>query len=364
MYIPRIVLLVITVLCVTLSIVFSSSADIASVKIKEKINQIHQLETALGDMGDLSKMLNAASNREIGVPDINSNYYAERIGRENPELALLEMTKRTFGLKLAHALDKLAGELVGEVAVEDRVAQADLLLDLADWLKSEKSYGNYLLTARCENLAIVPMAYLGADLDFSMERVEVMKKRLMSHAEAREFRKAVLNSEAPEPFIGNLSGSESEQDRQLQYYWAQGWNRMLTWQKAHGLHALDADRSKLPEPLAYFVEERLKEPFTTVNNWEVNRHSSALVNGARDMNLRNLESFLKFRKHVDAFPTKPPSWWEPNGRYSAIEAAFKDAWEPFRMTHGVPYQTAAQVYSQVMSGEYMDWESYQIRDAK
>ena len=325
------------------------------VRVNVEMEQIQQLNTALAK-GGIAAMLDIASRESIAAPKINSKYYAERITKQESALAPLEQAKRAFGLRVAQSLDEVAAELQKPASSERRAEQAKQLLDLAQWLKAEKGYGNYILVIRCENLSAVPLAYLVADLSFPMEKITTLFNRIMPSADERAFRKVVLNSEAPKPFIGNLVGTESAQDEQMQRCWGRQWGKLREWLVEHKL-VEETNRDALPDELAFFVEEPEAKPFTTTRNWEVNRHST-LVNGLRDKELDNLAIFAKYRELVGWFPTEPPKWWKPGDPvFTKTRAAFEDAWSPYLEKYGPLYGTAARVYEQVKSGTFMDWET-------
>jgi hypothetical protein len=194
-------------------------------RIREETERIHRLDEALSRAG-IAEMLEMASKEQIGAPMINSKYYAERISRQEPALAPLEQAKRHFGLNVAHAIEEVANEFRNKSTSEHGYERASDLLDLVRWLKSEKGYGNYCLVTRCENVAAVPLAYLTVDLAFPIAKITALRDRIMSRDDERAFRKTVLNTEAPTPFIGELTGSQSEQDEQMQIAWSKGWHAM------------------------------------------------------------------------------------------------------------------------------------------
>lgn len=353
--------MILALLVVLLPSVLMAASDPA--KIKEEMERIHQLDAAL-TKGGIPEMLDIASDKGIGAPKINSKYYAELIARQEPALAPLEQAKRTFGLNVARRLDEMAAELQRQSTSELRAEQAAQLLDLATWFETEKGYGNYFLVIRCENLAAVPLAYLTADLGFPMEKITALRNRVMPKDEEREFRKTVLNSEAPSPFIGELTGSQSERDEQMQIAWSKGWHAMSDWFQARNININHWKRSDLPESLAFFLDESPKGPKTTVESWNMDRHAG-LVNGFRDVSFQNLEGFMKYRELVGKFPTEPPAWWKPDDKLlSATDAAFMNAWEPFRREHGPQYGPAALVYGEVSSGTFIDGETRIRNQAK
>jgi len=333
-------------------------AEIDTAKIKVEIQRIEHLATAL-NKGGIAELLETASRESIAVPMINSKYFAERIVKKEPALAPLEKVKRSFGYKLAQALDGVATNVQQKATSDVRVRQAEQLLNLGAWLKTEVGYGNYLLFARCESLTAVPLAYLIADLSFPLEKIAALRNRITTPSGEREFRRTVLNREAPKPFIDPLVGTDSEQDDQMQMASYKQWNIMVDWFEAHKVTRGNWKRSALPDDMAFFLDESLSGTRTTVESWDEDRHSSAMVNSCRDNNVEQIDCFFTYRQLVGKFPTTPPKWWKPDDLlHSKIEAAFMDAMELYRRKYGAIYGIAARIYVQVNDGTFMDWESH------
>ena len=109
-----------------------------------------------------------------------------------------------------------------------------------------------------------------------------------------------------------------------------------------------------------------------------------MVGGARGVNIRHVQAFLLFREKVGHFPTKPVFTEEQikrrekfiaeeakrgvligrleDGFNSPVTAAFCLAWEPYRSEYGPIYDTAALVYEQVKSGQFLDEDSRYFQD--
>lgn len=324
-------------------------------KIAEETERIRRLDTSLGS--GISGLLDMVTHESIAAPKINSNYYAEQIAKQEPALIQLEQAKRAFGFKVAQTLDGVAAESHRQTTSDQRAKQATRLLDLADWFKARKGYGNYILVTRCENLAAVPLGYLTADLTFPMEKITTLRKRITLRQEEREFRRTVLNSEAPKPFIAALTGTQSQQDDQMQMAWGNQWHAMADWFKARNVNIDKWRRIDLPEELAFFLDESPNGPKKTSGSWEFDLHAS-LANGFRDKNIENVDAFAKYRELVGKFPTEPPKWWKADDKlYSKTKAAFENAWLPYEEANGPIFGVAVIVYEQVTTGALMDSES-------
>lgn len=338
------------------------AADTA--QIDAEMKRIEALTRAL-DSGGAAGVLAVA----LPAPLIRSFYYAEKLAEIKPERRVVEQAKREFGFKLAVELDETAALLQKRADSAERVRQAGLLFDLAAWLRTAQGYGNYVLFSRCESLATVPLAYLTADLDYPLDKVAELRRRILPATDERAFRVAVLNDEAPKPFIGPLLGNESEQDEQIQIAWNTRWNDMRTLFKSRELPISQWKRSALPEELKFFLDdEQAPQLLTTVNLWNLKRHNT-LIFGHRDTQVRNIDEFMLFREKVGSFPTQPPHWWKPsadNSADTALRAAFQEASKHLRRENGqvFGYSMPAIVYQQVQEGGFMDRETQYINSAR
>lgn len=335
-----------------------SGADTA--QIDAEMKRIKTLTREL-DNGGAAGVLAAA----LPAPLIHSPYHAARLAKLEPERRAVEQAKRDFGFKLAVVLNETAALLQQRADSAERVKQAGLLLDLAAWLRTAQGYGNYVLFSRCESLATVPLAYLTADLDYPLDKVAELRRRILPSVDERAFRVAVLNDEAPAPFIGSLRGSESEQDEQIQIAWSIKWNEMRSWFKTHEIKRQEQTRERLPEHLAFFfTDEHKASPFTTVNNWDNNRYQG-VVFGMRDMQVQNVDMFMLYREKAGTFPTQPPSWWKPTDKlYTAREAAFEHAWRPYEKEYGPIFQGAAIALEAVTGGRFWDRDTQYTKNAE
>jgi len=343
-------------LCTVLTpVMFWAATD--TTKIKAEMERIEHLNAAL-NKGGIAELLETVSRESMAAPLINSKYFAESIAKKEPALAPLEKAKRAFGYKVAQALDGVATNVQKKASSDERVLQAEQLFNLVAWLKTEKGYGNYILIARCDCLSVVPLAYLIADLTFPLEKVAVLRSRIAPPSEECEYRRTVLNREAPKSFIDPLVGTDSDQDDQMEICWNKQLYVVAKWFESRNVNIINRKRSDLPDDMVFFFDGELFGTTTTVGTWDMDLHSLTLVYGTRDKNIEHIDYFFKYRQLVGKFPTTPPKWWKSGGKYTAIEAAFESAWLPFEGKNGPIFDTAALVYEQVTTGTFMDWESH------
>jgi hypothetical protein len=352
--------------------------------IEVESEQIRVFTRALEAEG-LGAVLTVARTNGWRAPLIHSKYWVDRFVKQNPNEIKLERAIRGFGRDLALALDAEAKRLQTPLSSTDRIQAARLLFDLSDWLKEAKGYGNFFLTTRCQDLALVPVAYVIADLDFPLDEAETLVSRFLPEDEDREFRAAVLDGEAPKKFVGTLRDGRLDKDTQLEQKWGRGYVAVEKWYKEKRIQGRMEDpqvREQAPDELAFFLDDDYQQPKTTSAYWDKKLHC-ALV-GVRYGNIWLVRDFLLFREKVGRFPTKPVFSKEQlefrekeiaeaakrdvrigrfeEGYESLLEAAFAQEWEPYRSQYGALYGTAARVYERVKSGKFLDYDSEQFQD--
>jgi hypothetical protein len=324
-----------------------------------ELSRVAKLDEALTQQGVLA-LPHWAEQNSIPVPPINSQLYSDKLVRLNPqdpETKTLEANKRSFGKRLALALDDIGIAYLSAAPSSVRKAQAEGLFSLSRWLRSSEGYGNYWLAARSENLAIVPLAYLACDLSVPVNEVTAMEARFLSTRDDRSIRRTVLIAESGASFVPALVGTDDQQDMQMYRAWGDRWKLAKDWLRTSGLSPRTITESAAGEH-AVFLFESPNGPQTTSDAWDYNRHAS-LVFGPRDIQMRSVHDLIRFRIVVGSFPTTPPKWWKPSDLLdTALEAAFKEAWLPHMTKEkGVSYDSAARVYSQVTAGKFVDSET-------
>jgi hypothetical protein len=331
------------------------------------------------DQEGIPGLLVFAKSQGVAAPRIHSDYWVKRLAKRDPEKAAIEQAQRDFGRKLAIALEAEAQRLQQAAASEERARSAQRLIELSDWLKAAPSYGNCFLVCRCQELALVPMGYLIADLNFPIERIETLLKRLISIEDLGSMSIEALDQEAPDRWFKQAKWSE--RDEQILLPWSKAYQKLVGWEKAHDMPPKpngQERRNRLPEELAFYCDDDLFGNSTLVTQWDLKMHYALAVGGIIGFNRENVEAFFLFRQKVGKFPTKPGYTKEEidavereiaefakrgittvRTRYdSEIQEAFAYAWRPYKdPQHRGCWLMAAQVYEAVMSNKWFDYET-------
>lgn len=351
------------ILAIVLGIVFHVLGDLQIEKLKTELQLIKTMKLEFEKKG-LWKFLDYAHEQNWAMPWIRSDYWVDLLPSEPKERIELESAKRLFGLAIAKSLDDEALQVIKAADVSIREKQAGRLLDAVRWFSGSRGYGNLLLSSRTENLACVPIGYLIADLNCPTNKIDAFMVRLSTPASDLAFRIDVLNEEAPQRININREANVEKGNDELDQIWSRGQLAMMDWCKQEKLpRAKDKlTRRKLPPEFAFFCDdESAYPPYTVTHKWDQKQHLSYCVYGSVK-NVRNaIETLYLFRQHVGDFPRNPPEWFGPNEKiYTVIQAAFTQAWEPYRKQHGPVGNYAAQVYESIQKRQFMDWDSSQL----
>jgi hypothetical protein len=307
----------------------------------------------------LSSLVAYIKAQHVPPPAIHSEWYVRESGQVPADRTDVELRKRQWGRRLLELLERTAEENLAMSDTATRERAANLLLDLGDWIVGKPEYGNLFILQRCQDLATVPLAHLTADLSYPEPKLDELAGRLRTGAALSRLCVDALNAEAPAPiFVAGEGSTFADVQRPLQRAWDKGVREIMAWQDASGRLAVGPPSRELRQLLAaelkFYCDDEIVGETTTRERWDVKFHSR-LVLGLGGVNAVNLRHFLLFRKKVGRFPTEPPSWWTPRrgAPETPIDAAFREAWRPFRIELG-PIGSPALVYVEVTTNTFYD----------
>ncbi len=350
----------------------------------QKVGPSRLQELRAGLKGGVREFAAYVKRTRAAAPLIHSRWYVETMLREPPARLAYERAKREFGRRLLVALDECAGEMLRLDDSPKREVAAEMLLDLRDWTAGRPGYGNMLLLHRCQDIALVPLAHLIADLNFPVRTLDQLVGRLMTLPDQRKLNAEVLNTESPrgvrfEPGSDRMPAKWARAFRYLtpeerraeamripmMRTWRAGWRRIIEWRRGQGdkLPVLwlkgSSHRAKLPKDLQFFCDDNKRlDPFTTAKQWDAKRHYRLLLGLGAYSDRRSVESLLLFRKKVGYFPTRPPAGSMVDSFIKdPIERAFDAAWNPYNSKYGPIYGSAALLYKEVRSNTFCDYDT-------
>jgi hypothetical protein len=323
-----------------------------------ELRQLKGMQATISHDG-LPGLLTSVSSNRYPAPRIYSLWYVERIASKEPVRVKLEHSKREFGLQVAKALEQEAKRAETLTDNEARRQETLCLLNLGEWIAGGLGYGNEYLSRRCFDIATIPLAYLIADLEYPLEDARQLLEKSPSDESGLTRVATVLNLEAGREIFPKPFGSRDQMFEQLQQVRGKHIREILKWLEEHpeyGSRRPSELQNVLPTELAFFCDDDLAKPPTVVNMWDKKWHEMLLGVGSQNVGL--LRALLLFRDKVGQFPESPPPSYKPSDRFylSAIDAAFHQAWKPYRSEYGIIDGRAAIAYERVKHGKFLDAE--------
>jgi hypothetical protein len=307
---------------------------ICTVQLKAAPSKValHELEAVL-QRNDLYAFVTAIGRMDAEAPFMPSRFYVARgVGGEQRQHELI--MSRAFGVALARKLDQFSLSLVKPCSQNERRKQVELTLNIAEWLKKVPRYGAILLLDRCENIACIPLANLIIDLELDEDVIAIYQSRLSSNEERGRRRAEVMIQEPADEKNGGDVIHEGASLAEIESFWRQGERRAVQWCRANAIRVPDDElgRQVMPQGLRIFLDDGNRADLSTVGMWESKRHKGGLVRGGPNAIRGRAEALAVFRKKVGNFPTSPPDWFGTDEKiYSKTQAAFEQAWRPYRL---------------------------------
>lgn len=378
-----------------LIIVFSANLSTAA----SNQDALSELSDALSKM-PLHAFNQTADSKRWRAPSIPSKWHLEK--EASPDERNRDSQARAFGENLIKHLEIWADELVSERSNDRNLAISTDLLDLADWLAVSPGYGNYLLAARCQDIASVGIGRLLVDLTYPLSVVSALVDRLDSPWQTPEARAGVLNVEARTnlfpPTLTEASLNDLWQNGQMllikysspgsqaafEGKEQEGFDALAQIVKKHGVKPVETPL--FMRNLDFFKDDPLGaqgRPVTMSRKWDAKWHGKLVV-GLESQNKRKLKALLTFRQSVGNFPDSPQVTDEQKAAAKAEietaskrglkivpfqaafsspgEAAFAQAWQRYATKDTRNLDAMAwQAYKEITSGEFVDEDTREKR---
>lgn len=270
-------------------------------------NEIHRLRTYLQQKGavELIKQKLLPSK----APRIHSCAWVDCLLKEDSARKEYEQEVRELGYDFLLELEKLA---LPNIAVEDvdRLEKhADDLLKIAEWLKTESGYGNYLLKSWAERIALSAIGGLAVNANCRIDRIQRLFARVDGLSRDLDCRLSILNEEGPCEFSRPTSEDEAGISRELGKQWARHFRRADGYFVFHGHTAFPVFEAVKHFPWQYsFYTDDVCVGFDAPSRvwWNCKDHRVVCVVGAGYRLWKMLQGVLAFRQKIGYIP-KPDS---------------------------------------------------------
>ena len=299
--------------------------------------------------GTLEAVMRRIYTQSYPAPLIRSHWHIQNIavGEEKSKLIL----EREIGFTLALRLEDWAEEMQQKKTAQENHQYSWMLLDLSDWITSQKGYGNFLLGNRCLDIACVGLGRAIADLEYPLDGIESLMSRLDPVWYSPKIRADILNGEAGYEIFKVTTSNVEAGNKYLKKRWKNGvfvalkqrepeghqsymelmkksfekdlsnpehseeyvWRNSKLWEEIkQKFNVLSQADQGIMSNLAFFdsryFNQRPKKLTpglsTVVSLWNSSRFSSALVAKNYVRNVNNIKALLTFRKTIGEYPTK------------------------------------------------------------
>lgn len=270
--------------------------------------------TVIIEKSGLDSFLKTSDERGWTAPVIRSAWFIAKMPDDPDGRKQLEQARSDLGYKMACQLTLLAKEIRETKDFATLDTHAQLLARVIEWLSAGIGYGNMMLQARADDIAMVAAIKLVADTQYPMERVEKLKSRLSLDWASPERIRQVLFEESGRAHFTSTHASVSLDDISKEF---------------RRNYVLPDKLKSSPEraDLEIFIDDNFPDNATSFDlerTWNKRRHLVLAVGGCTGIyNRPGFNELFEFRKRYGDFPLKPKLWkkaeWE-----SDIQAAFRE----------------------------------------
>jgi hypothetical protein len=282
---------------------------------------------------------------------------------------------RDLGLALSRAIDVWAPTMRTDAVGEALFAKATTLVDLAYWLGTAEGYGNFILSYRARDVAVIGLGRLVADLNYPLAGPAAQVRRCRVPFETPAARARVLNYEVGAPLFPTAADVSLDTLRDVWFKSAlrrsfadqplptpggpmDGSQTLATLrQQRDQVVAMGVDLDH-PDPYgSFFKDDPASPPLTTTNEWNRKAHGGVIGQDI-PQHLPGVERLVIFRETIGYFPQTPSA--RQSEILSELEEAFAEAWQP-HLLESAPVDigaSAGKTYERIKQGTmFMDQDA-------
>lgn len=322
--------------------------------------QVRILRDELVRQGAHAFVTNRATTPSI-APHIHSKCWVDWLPRTNAtQIAQVayEEEKRNFGLDFVGELEKLALPDIPLADFEAQERYAAQMLDIAEWLKTSKGYGNQILKKWSEGIALTAIGGMSVNMDCSTNRVLRLLARVDNLQENLVRRVAILNEEAPHPFRLPKGNTENDTMCDLERQWLARVRATIEYDERRdgGLTFRFRDAGvDYPHRFAFYLPDN---PYGTMygtvrDTWGMKRHEVVCVYGLFTRMYGEIFEILRWRQAFGQIPRPSAAEIEDEQQGFNYRLRLHDAWQ--KMTNFKEmYFLGASAILKIYGGEFQD----------
>lgn len=315
------------ILCVIVLIAYVGNAESKEdfIDLRE---QVKRLRLELARQGAYAFVTNRETTPAI-APRIHSQYWVDGLPKANIEQIAYEQEKRDFGLDFVGELEKLA---LLDIPLDDIDAlerHAGQLLTIAEWLKTERGYGNQILKKWSEHIAMSSAGGMAVNPGCMTNRVFGLISRVDTLQNDAARRVDILNEESPHRYSLPKCQSVGEVERLLEAQWmphlAEACN-YFSGETGRSCFTF-SDAPNAPRQFSFYLYDPGNSESPAIRSWWGDkRHEGVCVYGMYAPLKDDVLAILKIREAIGEIPA--PTQQEISDDHLAFlyTSRLQDAW--------------------------------------
>ena len=294
---------------VVLSLHFICHANIQDAAHWPRLSsEIREMRLQLAKNGAYAFVTNASTTTK--TPRIHSQYWLMLIPETNIALRQYEQEKRDFGLDIIGQLERYAKQKIDIKdipALEQRVQE---LLAIAEWLKKESGYGNFILKRWAEDMASTTISKLAVNNDFPVSEAWSLLRRVDAPQANAQMQISIINEESPDQYTIPRGESAESIVREIGNQWSS--------RRASAVQALKKKCAQKTAPqfseafshdprLAFYMKDINRANASLRTRWNDKDHEEVCVYGMFCKVPQMVERILEFREAAGGIPVPSDS---------------------------------------------------------
>jgi len=263
------------------------------------------------------------------TPHIHSQYWLMLIPETNIALRQYEQEKRDFGLDMIGQLERYAKQKIdikNISALEQRVHE---LLAIANWLKKESGYGNFILKRWAEDMASTTLSELAVNNDFPVSDAWSLLRRIDTPQANAKMQISILNEESPDHYDIPKGDTAERIVREIGNQWSsRKVSAVRALKKTYAQETVPQFSEAFPHDprLAFYMKDINRVNASLRALWNDKDHEEVCVYGMFCKVPQMVEHILEFREAAGSIPVPTDSDLKNLERQELFVDKINDIW--------------------------------------
>ena len=290
-------------------------------------SEIREMRLQLAKNGAYAFVMTTSATAK--TPHIHSQYWLMLIPETNIALRQYEQEKRDFGLDMIGQLEQYAKQKIdikNISALEQRVHE---LLAIANWLKKESGYGNFILKRWAEDMASTTISELAVNNDFPVSDAWSLLRRIDTPQANAKMQISILNEESPDHYDIPKGDTAERLVREIGNQWSsRKVSAVQTLKKKYAQKTVPQFSEAFPHDprLAFYMKDINRVNASLRALWNDKDHEEVCVYGMFCKVPQMVEHILEFREAAGSIPVPTDSDLKDLERQELFVDKINDIW--------------------------------------